>query len=240
MLVDVTLTADTVEGRDVDGRTAVVIDVLRASSTVVTALANGCREVIPVATPEEAFAFKQVDTAGYLLGGERGAVKIPGFDLGNSPSEYTREVVGGRGVVLTTTNGTKTLLRVSGAERVLVGCFLNAAAVARSVAAGPGLVLACAGTKGRFSLEDFAAAGAILAELPGDGLENSDLAMAALATYRQLLDSQGLVDTLSRTGHGKDLDRLGFTEDITYCAKVNMWDVVPEYRAGAIRKASQE
>ncbi|WP_031518030.1 2-phosphosulfolactate phosphatase [Desulfofalx alkaliphila] len=147
-------------------QTAVVLDILRATTTITTALANGCRGVIAVAEVEEARALAAAK-GKVLLGGERGAVRLPGFHLGNSPLEYTADKVGGKTVVLTTTNGTGTIeLAVQRAAHVLMGSLLNVRAVAQELAAFKGhILLACAGTRGKFSLEDTLAAGWIIKEL---------------------------------------------------------------------------
>ncbi|MHB8945350.1 MAG: 2-phosphosulfolactate phosphatase [Bacillota bacterium] len=222
---------------------AVVIDVLRATSTVVAALAAGAAGVIPVLTPEEARALARTMPGGHvILGGERKAVRIPGFDLGNSPREYRAEEVGGKTIILTTTNGTRAVHAASAAARVLMGAIMNGTAVARTVIReGRDLVIVCAGTRGSFSLEDALAAGVILEALPraaaaeGYDLEADydDLSLAALAIaghYRGRLD-----EALRWTHHGMDLEALGFAADLDYCARLDAVPVVPVWSDGVIR-----
>jgi len=222
---------------------AVVIDVLRATSTIVAALAAGAAGVVPVLTPEEARALARTMPGGrVLLGGERKAVRIPGFDLGNSPREYRPEVVGGKTIILTTTNGTRAVHAASAAARVLMGAILNASAVARAVIReGRDLIIICAGTRGSFSLEDALAAGVILEALPraaeaeGYDLEADcdDLSLAARAIaahYRGRLD-----EALRSTHHGLDLESLGFAADLDYCAQLDAIPVVPVWAEGIIR-----
>ncbi len=145
--------------------TAVVLDILRATSTIVTALGNGCRYVIPTAEVEEARALA-ADNPELLLGGERSALKLPGFHFGNSPLEYTPEAVSGRGLVLTTTNGTGAIKAAAEkAPQVLIGSLLNARATARQLLTKENILLVCAGTNGQFSLDDVLAAGFIIKEL---------------------------------------------------------------------------
>ncbi len=144
---------------------AVVLDVLRATSTITTALEKGCRYVIPVAEVEEARALAK-DNPKLILAGERGAVKLPGFQLGNSPLEFTPEKINGKEIVLTTTNGTGTIKAAAEkAKLVLIGSFLNARAVAKEAAKHSNILFACAGTNGRFSMDDTLAAGLIIKEL---------------------------------------------------------------------------
>ncbi|TDA68546.1 MAG: 2-phosphosulfolactate phosphatase [Clostridia bacterium] len=211
---------------------AVVIDVLRATSTMVTALANGCPAIIPAADPDEARALAVA--GGYLLGGERGGLPLPGFDLGNSPREYTPKTVAGRKVVLTTTNGTRALL-LAASPVVLVASFLNLPAAAGWLARRKGDVLiSCAGTDGGFSLEDFACAGMLLDMIAkaGNSLELGDGAVAARAVYRQW---EGRIpDLLKSTGHGRRLDRLGLGADLEFCARVGRYAVVPQFSHGEV------
>src|SRR3954469_17118877 len=145
-----------VEERELAGGTAVVIDVLRATSTICRALAAGAREVVPFVTIEDALAAaEKVGRANVVLGGERRGVLIPGFDLGNSPGEYTPARCKRVTVVLTTTNGTRALLRAAEGERVLVGAFVNYSAVCEQLRAdGRPVHIVCAGTDGEVSLED--------------------------------------------------------------------------------------
>lgn len=144
---------------------AVVLDVLRATTTITTALKNGCRGIIPAAGVEEAKELALKDP-GLLLCGERAAVKLPGFHLGNSPLEYKAETVKNKKAALTTTNGTKTIkMAAEKAGTVLIGCLLNARAAAGRLKDFSGdILLACAGTKNSFSLEDTLAAGMIIKE----------------------------------------------------------------------------
>ncbi|RYD06277.1 hypothetical protein N752_05135 [Desulforamulus aquiferis] len=134
-----------------------MFDILRASSTISTALANGCKEVIPVIDVEDAFALaRQLPEGSFILGGERGAIKVTGFHLGNSPLEYTASVVKDKTVIISTTNGTKAIRYAAGENgRVFIGSLLNCSSVAKALAdLSKDIVLVCAGTRGKFSLED--------------------------------------------------------------------------------------
>ncbi len=250
-MVDVVPTLQALRPRDVSGRVAVVIDVLRATSTLVTALAAGAREVRPAATPREArvrydrLAAARGGTEGLLLGGERMGLRIEGFDLGNSPLEYTPERVSGKTIFFTTTNGTRTLRRAAGtrtggggARRVLVAAFLNATAVAKEVLSAEGdVVLCCAGTRGGFSLEDILLAGFIAAHLERNApFVFRDLARAAAALYRSMAgeDGRDLARAVAAADHARHLTALGFGDDIVLCATLDTTDIVPEYRRGRV------
>src|SRR5580704_17722366 len=145
-----------IEPGDLAGGVAVVIDVLRASTTIIVALANGAARVIPCGLVDMARSVAAEDETGNTLtGGERGGVKIDGFDLDNSPASYTRERVAGKTIAFTTTNGTATLLKTEGAVRVLIGTFVNRKAVVETLRAdGRPVHLICAGTDGRLTSED--------------------------------------------------------------------------------------
>ncbi len=215
----------------VGGHSAVVIDVLRATTSITAALANGCRQFIPVASVEEAQARKK-DFPGALLGGERQAMLIPGFDLGNSPFEYSRGVVEGKTIIMTTTNGTLALKTAEEATRVYAGSFVNAAALCdRLGAEGQDITLLCAGTHGRFSLEDALCAG-LLVERLGRGAKLGDAAMAVQAMYRDF--QCDLAARVARSSHAAYLIEMGFAADVGYCLQADVFGVVPEFRDGVI------
>jgi 2-phosphosulfolactate phosphatase len=218
------------------GRVAVVIDVLRATTTICTALANGADTVVPVLTPEEA---RQVAADNpdrmFILGGERKSVLIPGFHYGNSPLEYTEGRVKGRPILFTTTNGTRAIRRASGADRVYIASFLNAPAVAEELARlGRDVAICCAGTHDQFSLEDTGCAGAILAFLSGPGmaLELNDMGHVARELFRRY-DGR-LADLLHRSEHGQSLLKLGLQEDLLFCAQLGTSTLLPRFTEGQV------
>jgi 2-phosphosulfolactate phosphatase len=165
------------------GKTLVVIDVLRATTTIVHALAAGAREVIPCLEIDEALETAQAKGALAVLGGERGGRKIAGFHLGNSPLEYTPDVVGGKSVVFTTTNGTRAMMRCRAAGRVLIGAFSNFSALCGELSDDEQIEIICAGTDGEVTREDTLLAGAIVDELSrsagGEEIELNDQAEIA-------------------------------------------------------------
>ncbi|MGI6034201.1 MAG: 2-phosphosulfolactate phosphatase [Limnochordia bacterium] len=218
------------------GKRVVMFDVLRASSTIVTALAAGARGIVPVVEVDEARAKAKACGPGTLLGGERGAKRIPGFDLGNSPLEYVGQVVRDRIIVMTTTNGTKALARGAGAREILVGCLLNAPSLADYLAASPGgdILLICAGVQGRIALEDILGAGCLVSLLERRGMEiEGDGAFLAAQVYFMYRDD--LAAAMGTFEHGRRLLELGFGEDIAYCAQKGPLAVLPRLEGGIIR-----
>lgn len=241
MIIDVIPTAKNISDYDLTAKTAVVFDILRATSTITTALANGCPAVIPVVSVEEARSMAGNQHTGtarqlpgnMLLGGERGGQKIPFFPHGNSPLEYTPEVVGGNYLVLTTSNGTRAISGASRADEVFIGSLLNARATARAAArAGRDIVLICAGTADKFSMEDTLAAGFVIKELLDSKPVLTDLATAALRLAQHY--GQEPVKALYDSLHGQKLLRLGLHHDISWCARVNVYNFTSRYRDGKI------
>lgn len=223
-----------VEPEALSGWSVVVIDILRASTTICHALAAGARQVVTCADIAEARALAGWFTpADVLLGGERGGVKIEGFDLGNSPREYKPGLVGGKTIVFTTTNGTQAVARASHAAEIVIGCFNNIAALTERLAGRERIAILCAGTEGRITAEDVAAAGAIAERLLGTAaadtpFQMNDEAQVALRTYAGGKD----LDTLLRASHGgRNVLRLGFEADLPICAAIDSLKVVPRYDA---------
>ncbi len=245
MNVDVCLTPNALNEEAVRGKTIVVIDVLRACSTIVTALANGAREVLPVADMAEAGrAAANLDTETCLLGGEREGRRIEGYGAGNSPLEYEPELVAGKIVVLSTSNGTRAFTRVRSAAQAVAGCFLNLSRVVdfllevgdRPATSDfePEALILCAGYNGRTSLEDILCAGMILDRLK-DKSEPSltDTALIALTQYRSA--KSRLARALFNCEHTQRLIALGFGDDVSYCAGVDTCAVLPRYRDNLLR-----
>ena len=228
--IDVVFTPDLLPFSDLTGKTVVVADILRATTTITFAMANGATAITPVLTPEDAFrlAANQPNT---LIGGERGGVKVDGFDLGNSPREYTQAVVLDRQIVLTTTNGTRTLQACRAAERILVGSFLNHRAIVNRLARVEGeLVFACSGREGGFCTEDTVFAGACVAALAETQL--TDAAETAKILYQTHRDN--LFGMLRNCYHGRRLASIGLGEDLEFCAQIDLVDVVPYLVDGRI------
>ena len=217
-------------------RAAVAIDVLRATSTIITALENGADTVVPVLAPEEAFQVARDNPERkFVLGGERKSVVIPGFHLGNSPLEYTRSRVEGLPVLFTTTNGTRAIRRAGEAAVLFIGAFLNAPAIAKELLAlGRDVAICCAGTHDQFSLEDTACAGAILHYMsgPGSHLELNDMGYVAREIYRRYEGRVG--DLLHLSEHGQNLLKLGLQEDLLFCSQVGTTTLLPRFAQGQV------
>jgi 2-phosphosulfolactate phosphatase len=220
-----------------DGRAALVIDVLRATTSVVSACAAGCRSVIPV--PDEAAARRvagRFPAGECLLAGERGGDSIPGFDLGNSPLEFTPDRVEGRVIVLTTTNGTGAMLAAAPAAAIGVAALTNAAAAARwSLARGADLTLLCAGERGAFCLEDAVCAGFVVEGLAADGVRDLRLSDAAVAARRLAGVYAGRLERLVEdAAWARHLHKAGRAADFAACLALSTTDQVPTLSGGAI------
>jgi len=233
MRIDVHFTPAGLNPGDLSGRGVIVIDALRATSTVVTALANGAKAVIPAATSDEAIRLaSNLEKDGVLLAGERKSLKIEGFDLGNSPREMTPEVVGGKTIVLATTNGTPALVAAQGGEPVLVGAVVNFTALterARKVLEERGeLAIVCSGRERQLALEDAYTAGRITKALKRRNrkLELNDAAVAALALVGAYED---WLEAFTNTSAARQLVEANLEEDVAFCAKPDRFGVVPQY-----------
>jgi len=213
------------------GQTVAVIDVLRATTVIVYALEAGARQVIACREVEETRRVAATfDPGTVVLGGERESMLIDGFDLGNSPSEYTRKAVSGRAVVFTTTNGTKAISACRRAERVVIASFANCTAVTQDLASSPEVHLLCAGLQGGISLEDTLCAGAIVEKLYGDDqtVELNDEARLALAAWKDVVPGT-LAEVIAAGQGGRNLSELGFADDIDVAAGIDRFPIVPRY-----------
>lgn len=232
MNVEVFLTGHTVTDADVKGHTAIVIDVLRTSSTIVTALVHGARAVIPVADMAEAGKIAaNLDPSSFLMGGERGGEKIEGYHLGNSPLEYTRDTLEDRTLILNTTNGTPALVHARSAERLFVGCFLNVSRVVDAArSAGDDVALICAGWRNRISLEDTLCAGLILDQL-WEGVPPATISDSAHIAHSQFLhDRERLEEAIRSCNHALWLQEHGAGDDVAYCTRRDALPLLPVFR----------
>jgi len=223
------------------GAVAVVIDVLRATTTISHALEHGALCILPVASIDSARMIAH-DRTGTLLCGERGGIKPEGFSLGNSPAEYTLDSVGGRELVLTTTNGTRALHMCDDAHEILTASITNLDAIARELTRRENdIVLVCSGTDGRFSLEDGIAAG-LLAEAIGSSHSLDDsAAMMCDAAIGAIERCAGLEPAIASSYHAQRLIGLGFGDDVRFASQRSTCDIVPCFDAatGEIRAIEQ-
>ncbi len=224
---------------DLAGSTVIVVDLLRASTTICQALASGAKCVVPTVEVDATFARAQhYSRDEIVLGGERGGAIIEGFDLGNSPAEYEADEVFGRTVLFTTTNGTKAIEHARLAKRVLIGAAVNRQAVAQTVAEAEHVDILCAGTGGKVTREDILAAGAIAELLASDNSRiTNEWADSARREWQELITTARALDRsptdqfaleLRDTLGGKNLLALGYDEDLRDCAELDRLDLVPE------------
>ena len=236
MKVNVYFVAEEPVTLDVADHAVVVIDVLRATSSIVEALVNGAEGIYPASSTEEAIKLaSSLGREDTVLCGESKGLMIEGFDLGNSPREFTVEQVAGKRLVMTTTNGTRTFLMTGDATRVMACCFMNLGAVAQEVSEVEYLVVVCSGRAGLFSLEDAVCAGALLLrvrEKQDEEIEFNDAAMAAMELANAF---QVNSDFLASTAAGQRLVEIGFREDLDLCAQIDQHTVVPEMDNRVIR-----
>lgn len=235
-----------VTAADLADRDAVVIDVLRATTTIVQALSMGAECIWPCQTVEQARTrAAEIESAGFrpLLAGERECLRVAGFDLGNSPAEYTEEITNQREIVFTTTNGTAAMLRCVPARRILIASFTNLSALVRLLEAADHIVLVCSGTNGQLTREDVLLAGAIVGKLSERGeFGLNDAAHIADSAWRDLglageiaNQSAKLAKTLESSLGGRNLVRVGSSGDLVEAARIDRWSVVPEFDASTGR-----
>ena len=225
---------------DIQGRVVAVIDVLRASTTIAVALANGARTVIPVEDVDEAITrSKQFDPHQVRTAGERRMMPIPGFDMGNSPLEFTSSKVNGCTVIITTTNGTRALMALSGAHDIVVASYVNHSAVSamlRAAARSSDISIVCAGTEGHFSLEDAACAGRYVRSITqaSPSITTNDAAHACALIDGRYGDN--IAEIFKDSSHGRSLAEAGFGDDLLACAQLDSHSVVPIYQERQITR----
>ena len=222
-----------IEPESLAGNVVVVTDILRATTTICMALAHGAHAILPAPSIEQAQQIRDELGAATILGGERGGLIIDGFEQGNSTREYTRSVVAGQTVVLCTTNGTVAMESCRHAQRVLIGSFVNLSATAAELADADSVTVVCAGTDRQVTSEDVLFAGALLDRIqrPDDWLD--DQAQLAIHHWRQAVgqierSEKSLYDFFAESKGGCGLLANQFTEDVQFCAQIDLVDRVPE------------
>ncbi|ALL08318.1 2-phosphosulfolactate phosphatase [Pedobacter sp. PACM 27299] len=222
--IEVCLTPALLDLYSIEDRVVVVIDVLRATSSMVYGIDNGASAIIPVAQVDDCLNY--VDK-GFLLAAERNGEVVEGYDFGNSPFSYSREKVNGKTIVLTTTNGTKALhLAQKRAHQVVIGSFLNLEALCNWLRIqDKGVLLLCAGWKDKFNLEDTLFAGAVVKELRKDFTHFDDSCVAAEDLYDLAKDD--LRNYLHKSSHSHRLAELNIEEDVKFCLQLNICTAIP-------------
>ncbi len=215
----------------------VIIDIFRATSAICTAFEHGAEKMIPVATVDEAREWK---AKGYLVGAERDAIPVEGFDFGNSPFSYMTEEVKGKTIVITTTNGTQALDAAKDAYKVVIGSFLNITALCEwLLAQNRNILLLCSGWKNKFNLEDALFAGAVTEMLTvgNESLKLGDACLALKYLYQQAIHDP--YKFLIHASHKERLSKLNLKKDIKYCLTPDLTKVIPILENGALVKLVQ-
>jgi len=227
--LEVCFTPELIHLHDVTDKTVIVVDILRATSCMVTAFAHGVDCIKPFAELDDC---RVMSKSGFITSGERNGEKVDGFDKGNSPFEYMEEIRGKK-IAFTTTNGTQAISKSLAAKDVVIGAFLNLGAVSNYVARGSNnILIVCAGWKGRVNLEDSLFAGAVVDRLKGKVTIEDDSAVIAHHLYSQARSDK--FDFIKDASHIKRLNRLGIKEDILYCLTEDKYDVVPKLKEGIL------
>jgi 2-phosphosulfolactate phosphatase len=224
------------------GDLIIVIDVLRTTTSIITAISSGAKSIIPTETLKEAYHL-QKRHPNYLLVGERNGRRPRGFDFRNSPQELISKEIHGKDLIITTTNGTKALTGSKQAKWVFSGAFLNAGAVAKKAVEisdeeQVGVSFVLAGEEDRFSFEDFVCAGAIVEKFPQSRSDLSDETLAAMAAFKQIRSN--LCENVARGEHAKRLIELGLRKDIEFSCQIDIYYVIPVYANGRIRRLKNQ
>jgi 2-phosphosulfolactate phosphatase len=210
----------------------ILIDVLRATTTICHAMAAGCDSLIPVADLGEATSFVEVlDRKSLVLGGEKDGLKITEFDLGNSPLEYTPNVVGGKTLVLLSSNGSRALTRMRHLDRVLIASFANLGTVVNGISAERDIVICCSGSADQFCLEDSVCAGMLINQLQqrfdSTTLELNDAARVGRILFEKYQND--LLTCFRESVHGRHLISIGMDQDLEVCSRINSLDNLPVF-----------
>ena len=220
--IEVCFSPELIHLHEVTGKLVVVVDIFRATSTMVAALAHGVTEIMPFADLE---ACRAMQSQGYLIAAERDGLTAPGFELGNSPVAYTSGAYAGRKLAMTTTNGTVAIEKSKGAAEILIGAFPNLqATVAYIQSRDLDVLIHCAGWKGRFNLEDSLYAGALVQALGESHSNREDGAIAMGSLFAQV--GVNLASYLSQAAHAKRLQNHGIEADIDFCLSLNLYNQV--------------
>ena len=228
--IDVCLTPELIHLYNLNDRTVVIVDILRATSCMVTAFANGAERIVPFANQDEC---RQMKSRGYITSGERDGKKVEGFDKGNSPFEYMGSEVMGKKIAFTTTNGTQAIEKSKQAKEIIIGSFLNLSSIVKYLLfSHNNILIVCAGWKGKVNLEDTLFAGALVEKLKNYIEPDCDAPLAAQHLYNLAKDD--MYDFLKHSSHVKRLQRLNIQKDIEYCLTPDQYTVIPRLVNGVL------
>jgi 2-phosphosulfolactate phosphatase len=206
-------------------KNVIVIDIIRATSTITAALHHGVKRMIPVETVEEAESYL---AKGYLVAGERDGYKIPHFQFGNSPYEFMGEEVRGKEIIHTTTNGTRCVLMSKGAHNIVAGSFLNLESIVEWIKAeNRDTILFCAGWKDHYNMEDALYAGSVVRALSDHYQILDDATLSTKMMYRYI--RANMLRSVKQAQHFKRLSKLGIEKDIKFCMSNHKYDIIPIY-----------
>jgi 2-phosphosulfolactate phosphatase len=227
--IEVVLSPALLQAHEVHQKTVVIIDILRATSSMCVAFKTGVNKILPVAGLDECLLYREFD---FLCAGERDAQKVEGFDLGNSPFEFTNPILAGRNIAFTTTNGTKAIkmARSQGAAHILIGSFLNLTAVFNQLSSMQhDVVLLCAGWKDKVNLEDTLFAGALTSMLRKQFTSECDAALSSALLYEQ--NRHRLDELVRQSSHARRFKLLEMqTDDVAFCLQQNICTNVPKLK----------
>ncbi|KAA9340766.1 2-phosphosulfolactate phosphatase [Adhaeribacter soli] len=233
LTVDVCYSPELLHLYNLQGRVVVVVDILRATSSMVTAFAHGVEKMVPVSKLQECMAYRK---KGFLTAAERDGQKAEGFDLGNSPFSYMDESIQGKAIAITTTNGTQAIRLSISADTVVIGSFLNISAVARFVQMQQkSVIIVCAAWKGKFNLEDTLFAGALIEKLGSEYEPENDATLGANVIWEAAKADRRAF--LENSSHVKRLARLDIVKDVDFCLQDDVYDVVPVWQGAYLTKA---
>lgn len=240
MRIDTYFTPSEIDAGETAEATVVVIDVVRATTTIIEALANGAKAIYPTESTEEAVRLaSSMGREDTILCGERKGVKVEGFDLGNSPREFDAETVQDKKIVMTTTNGTRALGAAAEGARLLPCAFTNLGAVADEISGDDHVVIVCAGREDRFSLDDALCAGHLIQRTIADSEEEHELNDAARAVRALASARKPTKRFLSVTAGGASIIEIGLGDDLDICADVDRHDIVVVMKDQAITRAGE-
>ncbi|MEM0939946.1 MAG: 2-phosphosulfolactate phosphatase [Bacteroidota bacterium] len=228
--IEVCLTQELIHQHDLKEKGVVVVDVFRATSCIVTGLANGVKAIRPVGEIDETLALGK---KGYLMAGERGGQKVDGFDIGNSPYEYLEERVSSKKIAISTTNGSQAIIKSKGAAAIFIGAFLNLEAITECILDLPlNIVIHCAGWRGTPNLEDVLFAGALIDECVEELKLSGD--SAVLAHHLFIANHENLLGAALQSCHAQRLKRFGLENDLKFCMTENEYRIVPKLVDGEL------
>ncbi len=237
MRIELFFTPNEVKEEELKNRTVLVIDVLRASTTIAYALHNGCKGIIPANSIDGAIELsKKIGRDSALLCGEREGIKIEGFDLGNSPFEYESEKIKDKTLIFATTNGSKAIVKGSNANSLIVGSFVNFQSTFKYISSSlNNLAIICSGKLDQFAIEDAVCGGLYVSSFLKEGeYELNNAAFAALKLYE--VYKNDLLEMLKKSSHGRYLIKLGFEKDLYICAELDSLNIVPILNQGRLVK----